>query len=450
MEKEKEKKQEKKPEKKGGKFKFNPIFLVGAAAAGLYFYANKSSASTSTTTTSGGSNTTTSGGSNTTTANNNQSTTPSNVLEGSLPSVPSSSTQSSQPQASSNPIQYISTVPAYATISVVSAHVFTQPTVSSSLATTYTPNGVLNQGDVFQVVGFVNGDAVDNKNAKWWVSQWGNYVWTGDTVQQPDPNMQPLSASQIPSNGSSYPSGTGTTPQATQPSSAQPSTTPSTTVSTTPSTTVVTTTPSTTASSIYVASFPSTILVNSSNGVNVRSGPGTSYPLSGSGTLPYNATFMADAYVYGDNVNGENRWWKDNFNNYIWVGATKQKPASGLSAATFFPPSSSNSTGFVTTTPQAIPTSSSASTTSGIPAVSFTITPSKTTSQFPMTVHVNVAVGNVRSGPGTNYTITSQLVAGDTFTAVNAVDGQSVSGISRWWYSSLGHYVWEGDTLEKA
>ena len=70
---------------------------------------------------------------------------------------------------------------------------------------------------------------------------------------------------------------------------------------------------------------PRTIRVNVA-ALNVRSGPATSYPKAGTQILYNGQTFTAIAWNVGENVGGENRWWVSQFNNYVWVGGTAEKP----------------------------------------------------------------------------------------------------------------------------
>lgn len=71
------------------------------------------------------------------------------------------------------------------------------------------------------------------------------------------------------------------------------------------------------------------------DGVRVRSGPGSSMPLSGSKFLAPNTKGIGvRGYVEGEEVsakiNGEDvvskYWWVSQFGNYFWCGATVQKP----------------------------------------------------------------------------------------------------------------------------
>lgn len=44
--------------------------------------------------------------------------------------------------------------------------------------------GALPKGEVFTVLGWVQGDAVDGEN-RWWVTPWGSHMWVGGTVEKP-------------------------------------------------------------------------------------------------------------------------------------------------------------------------------------------------------------------------------------------------------------------------
>jgi hypothetical protein len=65
-----------------------------------------------------------------------------------------------------------------------------------------------------------------------------------------------------------------------------------------------------------------------------------------------------------------------------------------------------------------------------------------------VTVLVTASVLNVRSAPNTSASLAGSqtLYAGDEFTAVNEVVGESVDSNDLWWVSSLGNYVWSGGT----
>ena len=58
--------------------------------------------------------------------------------------------------------------------------------VRSGPGTQYPLAGVerLYNGNDFNVVGFVRGQNVDGED-RWWVSQFGNYVWVGGTAEKP-------------------------------------------------------------------------------------------------------------------------------------------------------------------------------------------------------------------------------------------------------------------------
>lgn len=60
--------------------------------------------------------------------------------------------------------------------------------------------------------------------------------------------------------------------------------------------------------------------------VLVRSGPSTEYALSGSQRLSRGQKFTVVGWTRGENVEGEDRWWKSQFNNWVWTGGTKEKP----------------------------------------------------------------------------------------------------------------------------
>lgn len=67
---------------------------------------------------------------------------------------------------------------------------------------------------------------------------------------------------------------------------------------------------------------------------------------------------------------------------------------------------------------------------------------------FPATILVTATSLNVRSAPNTAASLAGSqtLSAGDTFTAVGEVVGESVNGNDIWYISSLGNYVWSGGT----
>lgn len=71
---------------------------------------------------------------------------------------------------------------------------------------------------------------------------------------------------------------------------------------------------------------------------------------------------------------------------------------------------------------------------------------------FPITVTVTASALNVRSGPHTSASLAgSQTVsAGDTFVAINEVQGDNVEGSNLWWESCAGNYVWAGGTTSGA
>ena len=58
----------------------------------------------------------------------------------------------------------------------------------------------------------------------------------------------------------------------------------------------------------------------------VRSGPSTEYPLAGTMRLVRGNTFTAVGFTHGENVGGEDRWWKSQVGNWVWCGGTMEKP----------------------------------------------------------------------------------------------------------------------------
>jgi len=70
---------------------------------------------------------------------------------------------------------------------------------------------------------------------------------------------------------------------------------------------------------------PRTITVNVSK-LFVRALPTRTAALYGKRELYYNNTFVAQGWVRGEDVDGENRWWVDQDSNYVWTGGTAEKP----------------------------------------------------------------------------------------------------------------------------
>lgn len=205
------------------------------------------------------------------------------------------------------------------------ANVRTAPTTSGSIITTYSAN------QQFQVMGYVSGQSVTEDGVTsnlWWqlsLTQSGQslFMWTGATVQQPSTSVIALSYT--------APSGVTTSTSGAAAVSASAPTTGSNEGSTVSATTVLTitpTAPSTASSSSPAASnngFPRTVTVNVSV-LNVRSAPNSTAPLAGSQELYNGETFIANNYVVGQLVSGENRWWVSQYGNYVWVGGTSTKP----------------------------------------------------------------------------------------------------------------------------
>jgi len=64
-------------------------------------------------------------------------------------------------------------------------------------------------------------------------------------------------------------------------------------------------------------------------GVYVRAEPKRTASLAGSQFLSSGTKFKVKGWVYGEEVNGENRWWVSMYNNYVWTGGTIEKPPAG-------------------------------------------------------------------------------------------------------------------------
>lgn len=430
------------PTEGGKKHKMNPLFLIAAAGAGIYLWISSKGATAAT---GGGTTTTTTttgSGSGTTGSNNGSS----NIQTGLQPATGGSYNPPAQSSSGSGSgpgpsTTLISAYPATVTVNQTAAHVFSQPNTSSSLA----GSQVLNNGDTFTVIGYVMGVAVDGVNSAWWVSQYGNYVWSGTTAQRPDTNMPVMSASQIASassTGSSAPVSTQpiTTSTISTNSSVPPAPNPN-----------------------VISNFPANVTVNSAVGVNVRSAPNPSAAQAGSDFLSYNTQFQVIGYVHGTSVDGEDRWWVSQFNNYVWVGGTQQKPGSDVAAMGYTAPNgTTTSTSGLASVQNSTSTygnlsgtsTSGTTTNSGAPTLLImpVVTPTQTTkSVFPMSVTVNNGPLYVRSAPNTSASLAGSrtLQNGDTFVATSYVVGQNVSGENRWWVSQYGNYVWVGGTLQK-
>lgn len=130
------------------------------------------------------------------------------------------------------------------------------------------------------------------------------------------------------------------------------------------------------------------------NGLNVRTQPNTSAPLSGSRSLAKGTGVAYTAVVVGQAVNGNNIWLRSIYGNYFWSGGTT----------------------FV----QAAPTTGWAEVT--VPSI------------------------NVRSAPTTAAPLAGsrQMSKGARFQFVAKVTGQNVAGNSVWYRSARGNYVWTG------
>ena len=73
-----------------------------------------------------------------------------------------------------------SAFPRTVTVNVNTLNVRSQPTSQSATA----GSGQLLRGNTFVVTNFVIGENVSGEN-RWWVSQFGNYVWVGGTTEKP-------------------------------------------------------------------------------------------------------------------------------------------------------------------------------------------------------------------------------------------------------------------------
>lgn len=71
--------------------------------------------------------------------------------------------------------------------------------------------------------------------------------------------------------------------------------------------------------------FPRTVTVNI-DALMVRSAPRSSAPLAGIQRLVRGNTFKAIGFEIGESVEGESRWWKSEFGNFVWAGGTAEKP----------------------------------------------------------------------------------------------------------------------------
>jgi hypothetical protein len=71
--------------------------------------------------------------------------------------------------------------------------------------------------------------------------------------------------------------------------------------------------------------YPRIVTVNVS-AVNIRKQANTKADLGNGGTFKNGDTFQAIGVEIGENVNGENRWWKIADGNFVWVGGTVDKP----------------------------------------------------------------------------------------------------------------------------
>lgn len=97
-----------------------------------------------------------------------------------LPSAPPPPAPIAPAAAATPPTQPKSGFPRSVTVNVPVLNVRSQPTSQSATA----GSKQLKQGETFQVTGAVTGESVAGEN-RWWVSQFGNYVWVGGTAEKP-------------------------------------------------------------------------------------------------------------------------------------------------------------------------------------------------------------------------------------------------------------------------
>ena len=147
-------------------------------------------------------------------------------------------------------------------------------------------------------------------------------------------------------------------------------------------------------------SFPATITVTAEL-LRIRTEPNTQSRQINS--FQRRATFTALNIVPGENVEGNNQWFSFIYGTmpaYVWSGGTAQSPIA--------------------------------------PA----------TINFPVNVIVISTLPlNVRNAPGTDAVPITQFQNGDTFSAGNIVEGESVEGNNKWWVflrGSVPVYVWSG------
>jgi uncharacterized protein YraI len=67
------------------------------------------------------------------------------------------------------------------TVNVTALNIRSTPSVTAPIV------GTLSQGQTVTVVGATHGDLVEGSNY-WWITSAGTYIWTGGTLQQPNPN----------------------------------------------------------------------------------------------------------------------------------------------------------------------------------------------------------------------------------------------------------------------
>lgn len=418
------------------KFKFNPFMLIGAAAAGLFMYTKSKAATTPSTTPS----TTTTPP---TTSSSNPSDNPSSnngVVSGTLPPATGGTYSPPGQSSGSSGSGSGTTVQPQSTIYYFTVSGYTNIVSGSNLNA-----GALPGASVKITGGTVNTTGTTDSSGKFSIEITSDKVELDLTVEVSASGYKSYSETgKVTTASPNW--NLGNIPMV---STAPPS-------NTTPSSNGTTSNPNNSAT--LIASFPAVVMVNVGT-LYVRASSNDTSALVGSQELGNGEQFQVRGFVYGQDVSGENRWWYDMYDHFVWMGGTKEKVASGIAPYVILtPPSNTSVPPVVSSTPvSGTPSSSSGSTTaSGAPPINFGSIGSNPSSgaavpEFPMTVHVNVNLLYVRSAPNSSAPLagSQELHYGDSFTAQGYVTGEMVSGENRWWQSSFGNYVWAGGTEEK-
>jgi len=372
----------------------------------------------------------------------------------------SNSSGSSTPTVTpTNGLDVITTFPAQVKISSTNgANVRSAPTTASSVV------GTKNYGATFMADGYTLGELYQGDN-RWWTYN-GTFIWVGNTAQTPGQNVTPTLTSTNPSQPISQPSGntsTPVTPTTTQPANSNPpasqSTTPSIPTTMTFSGRIVDSRTNQGVSGAAVNASGVNTVTDSNGNFSITF---NSYLSGGTATITkvgYNTTTQSFSFSSSSTIN---------MTIPISSMSTSNPSAPALQTNTSYYTVQSGDTlsgiavKYGTTTnyllslnPQItnanlinigqtilVPTNSTT-----LPSTPTTITPS--TSQYPRIVTVNSPIGaNIRSGPGTSYGTIETYSYGSQFTAVDFTVGETVSGMSLWWKTSNGGYVWAGSTAQ--